>query len=57
MHLVDQYIAHPEGQPGMKIDVIQLVKDLKNRVEHQNTKIEKLSFELEMECGHVNILR
>ncbi|KAJ3415159.1 hypothetical protein HDV05_005439 [Chytridiales sp. JEL 0842] len=57
LHLVSEFLKHPEGQPGMKIDVVQLVKDLKERLDHQNAKMQKMAFELEMECGHVNILR
>lgn len=30
---------------------------LKERIETQDALIKKLKFELEMECGHVNILR
>ncbi|KAJ3101260.1 hypothetical protein HDU97_001557 [Phlyctochytrium planicorne] len=34
-----------------------LVKELRERLLLQQAKSKKLSFELEMECGHVNILR
>ncbi|KAJ3145663.1 hypothetical protein HK101_002409, partial [Irineochytrium annulatum] len=45
------------GPKGNTEGLKSLVKDLAERCMVQEAKIKKMAFELEMECGHVNILR
>ncbi|KAJ3326923.1 hypothetical protein HDU76_012502 [Blyttiomyces sp. JEL0837] len=42
---------------GSSGDLQNVIKELRDRVVLQDAKSKKLAFELEMECGHVNILR